>query len=57
MENKQRETMKKKETVEYLRLWSKSCYKRFEAFNGPIRRKNFANCSIKKRFKTFIASR
>ena len=38
-------------------LWSKSHYKCFEAFDGLIRRKNFTNWPIEKRFKTFAASR
>jgi len=34
---------------QFLRLWSKFRYKCFEAFDGPIRRKNFTNWPIKKR--------
>ena len=33
---------------EWYRLWSKSRYKCFEAFDGLIRRKNFINWSVKK---------
>jgi len=46
------------EAVRYPRLWSKSRYKCFEAFDGLIRRKNFTNSwSVKKHFKAFAASR